>query len=101
MSNAFVKWRWDVLLCWYFPLLGECLLSVTLFFFKRLASLLADKRDISYNVVMSWLCCRVSFSLLHSAIDCLRGAQLSKGHAAVSLEAFDLALSEGRMSLNH
>ena len=31
MSNAFVKWRWDVLLCWYFPLSGEYLLSVTFF----------------------------------------------------------------------
>ena len=70
-------------------------------FFKRLASLLADKRDVSYDVVMSWLHCRVSFSLLRSAIDCLRGAQLSKGHAAASLQAFDLALSEGQMSLNH
>ena len=69
--------------------------------FKRFASLLADKRDVSYDVVMSWLRCRVSFSLLRSAIDCLRGARSSKGHAAVSFQAFDLALSEGRMSLNH
>ena len=47
------------------------------------------------------LYCRVGFSLLHSAIDCLRGARSSKGHAAASLKAFDLALSEGRMPLNH
>ena len=40
-------------------------------FFKRLASVLADKEDVSYSVVMSWLCYRVSFSLLRSAIDCL------------------------------
>ena len=40
-------------------------------FFKRLASLLADKTDVSYSVVMSWLRCHVSFSLLCSAIDCL------------------------------
>ena len=40
-------------------------------FFKRLASLLADKKDVFYSVVMSWLHCRVNFSLLRSAIDCL------------------------------
>ena len=40
-------------------------------FFKRLASLLVDKKDVSSSVVMSWLRCRVSFSLLHSAFDCL------------------------------
>ena len=30
-------------------------------FFKRLASLPADKKDVSYSVMMSWLRCRVSF----------------------------------------
>ena len=38
-------------------------------FFKRLASLLADKRDVSYDVVMSWHRCRVSFSPLRSAYE--------------------------------
>ena len=38
-------------------------------FFKRLASLLADKKDIVYSVAISWLCCSIRFSLLHSAID--------------------------------
>ena len=54
--------------------------TISNIFFKRLASLLADKKDMSYSVVMSWLRCRVSFSLLRSAIDCLRGARSSKGH---------------------
>ena len=66
-------------------------------FFKRLASLLADKKDVSYSVVMSWLRCRVSFSLLRSAIDCLRGAQSSRGHPS-NLQSLDLAVSEGRLS---
>ena len=62
-------------------------------FFERLASLLADKKDVSYSVVMPWLRCRhsVSFSLLCSAIDCLRGARSSKGHPA-NLQALDLAI---------
>ena len=66
-------------------------------FFKRLASLLADKKDVSYSVVMSWLRCRVSFSLLRSAIDCLRGARSSKGHPS-NLQSLDLAVSEGQLS---
>ena len=66
-------------------------------FFKRLASLHADKKDVSYSVVISWLCCRVSFSLLHSVIDCLRGARSSKGHPS-NLQSLDLAVSEGQLS---
>ena len=48
------------------------------------------------SVVMSWL--HIYFSLLHSAIDCLQGAEStkgeSKGHPA-NLQALDLAISEG------
>jgi len=36
--------------------------------YKRLASLLSAKRDQSYGLVMSWLRCSISFSLLRSAI---------------------------------
>ena len=68
-------------------------------FFKRLASLLADKKNVAYSVVMSWLRCRISFSLLRSAIDCLRGARSSRGCPA-NLGALDLALSEGQVSLH-
>ena len=32
--------------------------------YKRLASLLSAKRDQSYGLVMSWLRCSISFSLL-------------------------------------
>ena len=40
----------------------------TTIFFKRLADQLADKRKESYSTIMGWLCCRVSFALLRSAI---------------------------------
>ena len=43
--------------------------------FKRLAAILASKRDQPYSTVMSWLRCHLSFSLLRSAITCLRGAR--------------------------
>ena len=47
--------------------------------YKRLASLLSAKRDQSYGLVMSWLRCSISFSLLQSAITCLSGARSIRG----------------------
>ena len=38
-------------------------------FYKRLASLLAEKRDTSYSATMN------TFSLLQSAVQCIRGAR--------------------------
>ena len=41
------------------------------YFYKRLASLLSYKWGDEYSVVMGWLQCSLSFSLLHSAIQCV------------------------------
>ena len=48
-------------------------------FYKRLASLLAAKRGQTYSCTITWLRCLLSFSLLRSAIQCIRGARSSKG----------------------
>ena len=50
-------------------------------FYKRLASCLAMKWDYPYSSTMSWLRCRLTFFLLRSAIQCIRGARSSCGHA--------------------
>ena len=50
-------------------------------FYKRLASLLASKWDQPYSTTLCWLRCRLAFSLLHSAIQSIRGARSSRGHA--------------------
>ena len=50
-------------------------------FYKRLASCLVTKWDYSYSSTMSWLRCRLMFSLLRSAIQCIKGARSSSGHA--------------------
>ena len=63
-------------------------------FYKRLASCLAMKWDQSYSSTLSWLRCRLTFSLLRSAIQCIRGARSSCGHAAKSPPPIDLAISE-------
>ena len=67
--------------------------------FRRLASLLANKRQQTYNKTISWLRCSLSFSLVRSAVMCLQGARSSFHHpfrsaANVPLE---VAISEGRV----
>jgi len=57
---------------------GELAHEATIFY-KRLAALLSTKWGFDYSVVMGWLRCCLSFSLLHSAIQCIRGAHSSIG----------------------
>ena len=49
-------------------------------FYKRLASLLAPKWDHPYSSTLCWLRCTLAFSLC-SAIQAIRGAWSSSGHA--------------------
>ena len=63
-------------------------------FYKRLASLLAMKWDQPYSSTLSWLRCRLNFSLLRSAIQCIRGARSSVGQAMKTPPPMDLAMSE-------
>ena len=44
-------------------------------FYKRLTSLLAEKRSEEYSVMMGWLRCTLSFSLLRSVIVCVRSTR--------------------------
>ena len=62
-------------------------------FYKRLASLLADKWTQPYSSTLYWLRCSLSFSLLRSAIQCILGARSSRGHA-VKLSPVDLVTAE-------
>ena len=65
-------------------------------FYKRLASLLADKWEQPYSSTLYWLRIRLSFSLLRSAIQCIRGARSSRGHA----EKSPLPIAVGRQVCN-
>ena len=58
---------------------GKPIIEVT-FFYKRLASLLAHEWGDDYLIVMGWLKCSLSFSLLRSAIQCIRDARSTIGH---------------------
>ena len=63
--------------------------------YKRLASLLAPKWDQPYSLTLAWMRCKLSFALLRSAVQCIRGARSSGGLALkqVALRA-DLAMAE-------
>ena len=67
-------------------------------FYKRLASMLALKWDSPYSSTLCWLRCRLSFSLLRSAIQAIRGARSSRGHAIKPPTAVDLVTAESRLS---
>ena len=67
--------------------------------YKRIASLIADKHGKPYSKTINWMRCRLSFSLLQSAIMCLRGARSSLHRPICSFEGeIDLALAEGQVS---
>ena len=64
-------------------------------FYKMLASCMATKWDQPYSTTMSWLRCWLTFSLLRSAIQCIRGARSSCRHAAkLRTPPMDLVVSE-------
>ena len=65
--------------------------------YKRIATLIASKYGKPYSRTIHWLRCRLSFSLLRSAIRFLRGSRSSIHHPAGPFN-IDLAYTEGRVS---
>ena len=65
--------------------------------YKRSASLLATKKNQQYNVMITFIRCRLSFFLLRSAIICLRGSRSAAGRSHKDLTDFSLAVSEGKL----
>ncbi len=66
--------------------------------YKRLATLLAAKWNQPYSSTLSWLRCRLSFSLLRSSIQAIRGARSSNGRAQKAAHLpVDLMIVESRV----
>jgi len=63
--------------------------------FRKLASMLAEKRSINYSKYLFWLCCRLCFSLLRTSVMCLWGHRSSTRRPATT--NIDLAYSEGHL----
>ena len=66
--------------------------------YKRLASLLAEKRHQTYSKTISWLRCSIGFSLVRSAVMCLRGSRSSYHHPTSDVH-MDVAISESRVPM--
>ena len=66
-------------------------------FYKRLASLLSETWKEPYAVILGWVRRRLSFCLLRSAIQCIRGARSTQGHF-VKCTPVDLIQSETQFS---
>ena len=68
-------------------------------FYKRLASMLSEKRDVSYGKTINWIRCHLSFALVRASIMSIRGARSSRRHPASegTLAPIDLQLAEGRI----
>ena len=62
--------------------------------YKRLASLLSSRREQRYSMVLGWLRCCLSFSLLRSVVMCLRGSRSRCNHSPRT--SLDQAVHEGR-----
>ena len=70
--------------------------------YRRIASIMAEKQQQPYSRTLFWLRCNLSFSLLRSAIMCLRGVRSSFHHPAKPSkieEPIKLTCSEGRITL--
>ena len=63
-------------------------------FLSMLAMKISEKQDTAQSVVMNWLRTRVSYSLLHSAILCVRGSRNSRRKGfPVDIADIELAMS--------
>ena len=68
-------------------------------FYKRLSSMLSEKRDVPYSTMIGWVRCRLSFALLRASIMSIRGARSSRHRPAeeVLLEPVEVQAAEGHL----
>ena len=69
-------------------------------FYKRLSSMLAEKRDDSYSQVASWIRTKTSFALLRSSLMCLRGTRHHFYRPEISMTTIDLEMREAQIREN-
>ena len=68
--------------------------------YKRIVAMISSKHDKPYSRTMHWIRCRLSFSLLRSAIMCLRGSRSAVHRPAgphITIDTMDLACSDGQV----
>jgi len=68
--------------------------------YKRLATMLAEKWEQPYCSTLAWMRCKLSFALLRSSIQCIRGVRSASSHAfKQSPLPTDLVVAESNISL--
>ena len=67
-------------------------------FYKRLAAMLSEKRDVPYCKMIGWMRCRMSFSLVRASVISIRGARSSANKGALH-EPIDLPAAEGHLHI--
>ena len=66
--------------------------------YKRLASLISEKRNDCYSKTLLFICCKIGFALLRSAIQCLRGSRSTyKPHNFIKYVDLALILSTAQV----
>ena len=70
-------------------------------FFKRLASMIAEKRGESNSNTMAWLRCVIGFCLLRTSLTCLRSSRSVAAHLKVTDSNIAEATATGRLSKSH
>ena len=66
-------------------------------FYKRLASMISEKRASTYSSTLGWIKTHLSFSLLRSAVLCIRGARSSSTHVVSGCNSIDLVMVEAHI----
>lgn len=64
--------------------------------YKRIAALISERKKLPYNVVIRWVRCHVSFSLLRSTIMLLRGSR--QKIPKINFSSISVTIAEGRVS---
>ena len=103
-KRAYQKWTLDVEQSTFTPLLLSATQGMgteATTFYKRHAAMLSQKWENPYSKTLCWLRCRLSYSLIRSAIQAIRGARSSQGHAARLPLPTDLITTEAHISPDH
>ena len=68
-------------------------------FYRRLASMISEKRNTEYSQTVNWIRSKLSFALLRASIMSIRGARSSRHHVVseASQGSIDLQLMEGQI----
>lgn len=69
-------------------------------FYSKLAGMISEKRNQHKSVTTAWLRCRLGFSLLRSALLCLRGSRTVRQRCSFEEVDFDLAAAQARLRID-